>query len=71
MVLFLLEKDTHALSHEALLTALKVLSFYNIKVLTSLVDYVPTPAISYAILNYNVDKYSGNFSDGINYDPIP
>ncbi len=64
-----LGKDTHALSEPALTTALEVLAANKIEVmLAENDDYVPTPVISHAILNYNRDRKEG-YADGIVITP--
>jgi len=61
--------DTHALSEPARITAIEVLAGNNVNVMLSENDeYVPTPAISLAILNYNRGRKSG-FADGIVITP--
>ncbi|MET4783331.1 phosphoglucomutase (alpha-D-glucose-1,6-bisphosphate-dependent) [Glaciihabitans sp. UYNi722] len=46
--------DTHALSHPAQTTALEVLGANGVKALVDeFDDYVPTPALSHAIIKYN------------------
>jgi phosphoglucomutase len=64
-----LGRDTHALSEPALVSALEVLAANQVEVMLSEKDeYVPTPAISNAILNYNRNRKEG-FSDGIVITP--
>jgi len=61
--------DTHALSEPAMATALEVLAANGIEVMLSEGDeYVPTPAISLAILAYNKDRKNG-YADGIVITP--
>ncbi len=61
--------DTHALSHPALNTALEVLAANNIEVMIAVNDeFTPTPAISHAILMYNLGRESG-LADGIVITP--
>ena len=65
-------KDTHALSGPAELTALEVLAGNDV---IAMVDaegrYVPTPAVSVAILNHNAGKKAGDPSvaDGLVITP--
>ncbi|MHB8336074.1 MAG: phosphoglucomutase (alpha-D-glucose-1,6-bisphosphate-dependent) [Ignavibacteriaceae bacterium] len=64
-----LGRDTHALSEPALATALEVLAANGVEVMLAENDeYVPTPAISHAILKYNIDRKDG-FADGIIITP--
>ncbi len=64
-----LGRDTHALSEPALVSALEVLAANQVEVMLSEKDeFVPTPAISNAILNYNRDRKEG-FADGIVITP--
>lgn len=61
--------DTHALSAPAFASALEVLAANDIEVMIAEgEEYTPTPAISYAILNYNRGRVSG-FADGIVITP--
>jgi len=64
--------DTHALSAPAQTTALDVLVANNVRVLTDQYDdYVPTPALSHAILTWNNDpaKRAEGEADGIVITP--
>ena len=64
-----LGRDTHALSEPALVSALEVLAANNVDVMLAANDeYVPTPVISHAILNYNRDR-KDEFADGIVITP--
>ena len=61
--------DTHALSKPALQSALEVLAANNVETMISAHDeFVPTPAISHAILGYNRGRESG-LADGIVVTP--
>lgn len=61
--------DTHALSEPAFITALEVLAANDIETLISReMNYTPTPAISFAILNYNRHRKTG-LADGIVITP--
>lgn len=61
--------DTHALSEPALASALEVLAANGVEVMLSENDeFVPTPAISLAILKYNQNRIDG-FADGIVITP--
>jgi phosphoglucomutase len=61
--------DTHALSDPALASALEVLAANQVEtMLAKDDDYVPTPAISLAILKYNQGRKDG-LSDGIVITP--
>ncbi|MBE3040034.1 MAG: alpha-D-glucose phosphate-specific phosphoglucomutase, partial [Chloroflexi bacterium] len=61
--------DTHALSEPALASALEVLAANGVEVMISDgEDYVPTPAISLAILTYNRGRKTG-LADGIIITP--
>ncbi|MEO7456436.1 MAG: phosphoglucomutase (alpha-D-glucose-1,6-bisphosphate-dependent) [Gemmatimonadaceae bacterium] len=61
--------DTHALSESALGSALEVLAANGVDVmLDSRAGYVPTPALSHAILRYNRGRTSG-FADGVVVTP--
>lgn len=62
--------DTHALSGPAQRTALEVLSANGVAALVDAnQDYVPTPAISHAILRHNRDAASGAHADGLVITP--
>jgi len=64
--------DTHALSAPAQTTALDVLVANNVRVLTDAFDdYVPTPALSHAILTWNNDpeRRAEGEADGIVITP--
>jgi phosphoglucomutase len=64
-----LGRDTHALSEPALVSALEVLAANGVEVmLDKNDDYVPTPVISHAILNYNKSRRDG-LADGIVITP--
>src|SRR5580693_3918033 len=53
-------KDTHGLSRPAETTALEVLEANGVRVLVDeFDDYVPTPALSHAIIKYNRSLASG------------
>lgn len=61
--------DSHALSEPAFVSAMEVLAANNIEVMVSADgEYVPTPAISQAILVYNQERSSG-LADGIVITP--
>jgi phosphoglucomutase len=61
--------DTHALSQPALASALEVLAANNVEVMIAGRDqYVPTPAVSHAILTHNRGRTSG-LADGILITP--
>ncbi|GGF05541.1 phosphoglucomutase (alpha-D-glucose-1,6-bisphosphate-dependent) [Mycetocola zhadangensis] len=61
--------DTHALSHPAQTTALKVLVGNDVRVLVDEYDdFVPTPALSHAILKYN-NSGAEEQADGIVVTP--
>ena len=61
--------DTHALSEPAFISALEVLAANGIETLISReMNYTPTPAISFAILNYNRGRKTG-LADGIVITP--
>ncbi|MFU8947724.1 phosphoglucomutase (alpha-D-glucose-1,6-bisphosphate-dependent) [Mycetocola zhadangensis] len=61
--------DTHALSHPAQTTALKVLVGNDVRVLVDeFDDFVPTPALSHAILKYN-NSGAEEQADGIVVTP--
>lgn len=62
-------KDTHALSLPAELTALEVFTANGITVILDSEDeYVPTPAVSHAILTYNQGRKQG-LADGVVITP--
>ena len=61
--------DTHALSEPALATALEVLAANGVDVMLAPEgEYTPTPAVSHAILNYNLGRQTG-LADGIVVTP--
>jgi phosphoglucomutase len=61
--------DTHALSAPALASALEVLAANGVEVMIAQGDeYTPTPAISHAILTYNLGRKTG-LADGIVITP--
>ncbi len=61
--------DTHALSLPAHITAIEVLAANGVDVMMAGEDeYTPTPAISHAILTYNINRHKG-LSDGIVITP--
>ena len=61
--------DTHALSTPAQATALEVLAANGVEVMISVDDeYTPTPAVSHAILQYNLGRTTG-LADGIIITP--
>ena len=61
--------DTHALSEPALRSALEVLAANGVEVLVSQNDeYTPTPAVSHAIITYNLGRKTG-LADGIVITP--
>jgi len=61
--------DTHALSSPAFVTAMEVLAANGVETLIAKDDeYTPTPAISFAILNYNKNRKEG-LADGIVITP--
>jgi len=66
-----LGRDTHALSEPAHVTALEVLAANGVTVLVDAADrYVPTPALSHAILRHNAGRTSGpGLADGIVITP--
>jgi len=66
-----LGRDTHALSDPAQVTALEVLAANGVTVLMDAADrYVPTPALSHAILQHNSGRTSGpGLADGIVITP--
>ncbi|MGV8882699.1 MAG: phosphoglucomutase (alpha-D-glucose-1,6-bisphosphate-dependent) [Rhodoglobus sp.] len=58
-------KDTHGLSRPAETTALGVLAANDVRVLVDeFDDYVPTPALSHAIIAYNAAISTGSISGG-------
>lgn len=62
-------KDTHGLSRPAETTALEVLEANGVRVLVDeFDDYVPTPALSHAIIKYNAAGHSHQ-ADGIIITP--
>lgn len=62
--------DTHPLSEPALHTAIAVLKAAGVRVLASQGDaFVPTPALSHAILTYNADRTHADLADGIIVTP--
>jgi phosphoglucomutase len=62
-------RDTHALSHPALRSALEVLAANNVDVMVDVDDgYTPTPVISHAILTHNHGRAS-HLADGIVITP--
>jgi phosphoglucomutase len=63
-------RDTHGLSRPAETTALEVLAANDIRVLVDeFDDFVPTPALSHAILKYNNDPANDDQADGIIITP--
>ena len=61
--------DTHALSAPAFASALEVLAANGVEVMIAADDeYTPTPAISHAILTYNLGRSAG-LADGIVITP--
>ncbi|WP_054112863.1 phosphoglucomutase (alpha-D-glucose-1,6-bisphosphate-dependent) [Marinagarivorans algicola] len=61
--------DTHALSEPAFVSAMEVLAANDVQVQISTGgEYVPTPAISHAILTYNQERTRG-LADGIVITP--
>ncbi|MFJ8825013.1 phosphoglucomutase (alpha-D-glucose-1,6-bisphosphate-dependent) [Streptomyces sp. NPDC102467] len=61
--------DTHALSKPALKTALGVLAAHGVRVMADSLDgYVPTPALSHAILRWNREEPADR-ADGIVITP--
>jgi phosphoglucomutase len=64
-------KDTHGLSRPAETTALEVLGANDVRVLVDeFDDYVPTPALSHAIIKYNASESSASgLADGIIITP--
>ncbi len=65
-----LGKDTHALSAPAQNTAIEVLAANDVetKIATERNEHTPTPVISHAILNANLDKTEG-LADGVVITP--
>lgn len=62
--------DTHALSAPAQQTALEVLAANGVTALIDANDdYVPTPALSHAIIRFNKDAAAGAEADGIVITP--
>jgi phosphoglucomutase len=62
--------DTHALSAPAMQTALEVLAANGVTALIDTHDdFVPTPALSHAIIRYNRSADPGALSDGIVITP--
>jgi phosphoglucomutase len=58
-------KDTHGLSRPAETTALEVLEANGVNALVDeFDDYVPTPALSHAIIKYNLGISTGSISGG-------
>jgi hypothetical protein len=65
-----LAQDTHALSEPAFATALEVLAANGVDVMVDdQLAYTPTPALSHAILTYNVANQGKPQSDGIVITP--
>jgi phosphoglucomutase len=63
-------KDTHGLSRPAETTALEVLEANGVEALVDeFDDYVPTPALSHAIITYNVEHPGEAQADGIVITP--
>lgn len=61
--------DTHALSEPAQISAVEVLAANGVTLMLATGgEYTPTPAISHAILNYNLGRTSG-LADGIVITP--
>jgi phosphoglucomutase len=61
--------DTHALSAPAIATALEVLAANGVETMVAIDDdYVPTPALSHAILGWNRGRKSG-LADGVVVTP--
>jgi len=59
-------KDTHGLSRPAETTALGVLAANDVRVLVDeFDDYVPTPALSHAIIAYNAAISTGSITGGL------
>ncbi|MDJ0336303.1 phosphoglucomutase (alpha-D-glucose-1,6-bisphosphate-dependent) [Salinibacterium sp. G-O1] len=62
-------RDTHGLSRPAETTALEVLEANGVRALVDeFDDYVPTPALSHAIIKYNAEGH-GDLADGIIITP--
>jgi phosphoglucomutase len=62
-------KDTHALSEPAFTTALEVLAANGVETMIDSSDgYTPTPAVSHAILTFNLGRTTG-LADGIVITP--
>jgi phosphoglucomutase len=65
-----LAQDTHALSEPAFATALEVLAANGVDVMVDdQLAYTPTPAVSHAILTYNLANQGKPQSDGIVITP--
>ena len=63
-------RDTHALSRPAETTALEVLEANGVHALVDeFDDFVPTPALSHAIISYNADQSHTDQADGIVITP--
>jgi phosphoglucomutase len=63
-------RDTHALSRPAETTALEVLVAHGVNALVDeFDDFVPTPALSHAIIRYNADPTHSDTADGIVITP--
>jgi phosphoglucomutase len=63
-------RDTHALSRPAETTALEVLEANGVRALVDeFDDYVPTPALSHAIIAYNANPDNTDQADGIVITP--
>jgi phosphoglucomutase len=63
-------RDTHALSRPAETTALEVLIAHGVNALVDEYDdFVPTPALSHAIIRYNADPAHTDTADGIVITP--
>ena len=63
-------KDTHGLSRPAETTALEVLEANGVRVLVDeFDDFVPTPALSHAIIKYNLTAGADDRADGIIITP--
>jgi phosphoglucomutase len=63
-------RDTHGLSRPAETTALEVLEANGVRVLVDeFDDYVPTPALSHAIITYNLTSGPDDRADGIIITP--
>ena len=62
-------RDTHALSEPAWASALEVLAGNDVVAMIDSADrYTPTPAVSHAILTFNLGRY-GDLADGIVVTP--